>query len=91
TKLGAGFRVDMERRIDGAAKVGAHRTSMLQDLEKGRAIELDALLTAVQDLGRLCKVETPNIDIVLGLTQQLGRSLGVYPVFPEAESPTVAA
>jgi len=91
TKLGAGFRVDMERRIDGAAKVGAHRTSMLQDLEKGRQIELDALLTAVQELGRLCQVETPHIDIVLGLTQQLGRSLGVYPVFPEAEKSTAAA
>lgn len=91
TKLGAGFRVDMERRIDGAAKVGAHRTSMLQDLEKGRAIELDALLTAVQDLGRLCKVETPHIDIVLGLTQQLGRSLGVYPVFPEEDKSSAAA
>jgi 2-dehydropantoate 2-reductase len=91
TKLGAGFRVDMERRIDGAAKVGAHRTSMLQDLEKGRQIELDALLTAVQELGRVCHVETPHIDIVLGLTQQLGRSLGVYPVFPENKTETAAA
>lgn len=91
TKLGAGFRVDMERRINGAAKVGAHRTSMLQDLERGRPIELDALLTAVQELGRLCHVDTPHIDIVLGLTQQLGRSLGVYPVFPQTDTAPAAA
>src|SRR5690606_11556455 len=39
-RLGASFRVDVERRIDGAAKVGAHRTSMLQDLESGRAMEI---------------------------------------------------
>jgi len=82
TKLGASFRVDIERRIDGAAGVGAHRTSMLQDLEKGRAMEIDALVTAVQELGRLSEVPTPRIDIVLGLIQQLGRSMGLYPTFP---------
>ncbi|MFD1332528.1 2-dehydropantoate 2-reductase [Methylopila musalis] len=82
--FGATFKVDVERRINGAARVGAHRTSMLQDVEAGKAIELDALLTAVQEMGRLAKVETPFIDTVLGLTQQMGRSLGVYPTFPEA-------
>jgi 2-dehydropantoate 2-reductase len=85
TRIGASFRVDMERRINGAAKVGAHRTSMLQDLEKGRAMEIDALLTAVQEIGRLVDVETPHIDTVLGLVQQLGRSKGLYPTFPELE------
>jgi len=83
TRLGASFRVDVERRINGAAGVGAHRTSMLQDLEKGRALEIDALLTSVQEIGRLVDVATPNIDIVLGLVQQLGRSQGLYPTFPE--------
>lgn len=83
TKIGAGFRVDMERRINGAAKVGPHRTSMLQDLAKGRAMEIDALVTAVQEIGKLVGVPTPNLDIVLGLVQQLGRSNGLYPTFPE--------
>ena len=83
-RIGVHFRVDVERRIDGAASVGAHRTSMLQDLEKGRPIELDALLTVVQEMGRLVDVETPTIDIVLALAQQMGRVAGVYPVFPEA-------
>jgi len=83
TRLGASFRVDVERRIDGAAKVGAHRTSMLQDLERGRTMEIDPLVTAVQELGRLVGVDTPCIDIVLGLVRQLGRSQGTYPAFPE--------
>ena len=83
-KIGADFRVDIERRINGAASVGAHRTSMLQDLDKKRPLELDALLTSVQEMGRLVDVPTPAIDIVLALTQQMGRVAGVYPVFPEA-------
>jgi 2-dehydropantoate 2-reductase len=82
TRLGATFRVGIERRVNGAAAVGAHRTSMLQDLEAGRPLEIDALLTSVQELGRLTGVDTPNIDTVLGLVQQLGRSLGVYPPAP---------
>ena len=87
--LGADFRVDIERRIDGAARVGAHRTSMLQDLERGRPLEIDALLTAVQEMGRLTGTATPTIDSVLALVQQLGRSQGLYPVFPE--QPAAAA
>ena len=82
-RIGVHFRVDIERRINGAAAVGAHRTSMLQDLEKGRPIELDALLTVVQEIGRLVDVETPIIDAVLALTQQMGRVAKVYPTFPE--------
>jgi len=82
-RIGVHFRVDIERRINGAAGVGAHRTSMLQDLEKGRPIELDALLTVVQEIGRLVDVETPIIDAVLALTQQMGRVAKVYPTFPE--------
>jgi 2-dehydropantoate 2-reductase len=81
-KFGASFRVDINRRINGAAKVGAHRTSMLQDLENGRPLEIDALLTSVQEMGRLVNVQTPHIDAVLGLVQQLGRSLQIYPTFP---------
>ena len=83
-RIGVHFRVSVERRIEGAASVGKHRTSMLQDLNKGRPIELDALLSAVQEMGRLVDVETPIIDTVLGLTQQMGRVAGVYPVYPQA-------
>ncbi len=83
-RIGAHFRVDIERRINGAASVGAHRTSMLQDLEKKRPIELDALLSVVQEMGRLVDVNTPTIDVVLALTKQMGRVAGVYPTFPEA-------
>ncbi len=85
-RLGARFRVDVDRRIDGAAGVGAHRTSMLQDLDKGRPLEIDALLTAVQEMGRLVGLHTPYIDAVLGLVQQMGRAKGVYPTFPEQVS-----
>lgn len=90
-KIGADFRVDIERRIDGAASVGAHRTSMLQDLEKKRPIELDALLSVVQEMGRLVDVPTPTIDIVLALTKQMGRVAGVYPTFPEVAPAAAAA
>ena len=57
---------------------------MLQDLESGRPLEIDALLTSVQEMGRLVGVETPYIDVVLGLVQQLGRSLKIYPPIPGA-------
>jgi 2-dehydropantoate 2-reductase len=85
-RIGVHFRVNVDRRIDGAAKVGAHRTSMLQDVDKGRPLELDALLTAVQELGRLTEMDTPYIDAVLALTQQMARTAGLYPTFPEAAS-----
>ncbi|MEL7048221.1 MAG: 2-dehydropantoate 2-reductase [Pseudomonadota bacterium] len=82
-RIGAEFQVDIERRINGSARVGPHRTSMLQDLDKGRQIELDAILSVVQEIGRTVGVQTPTIDIVLGLTKQMGQTHGVYPVFPE--------
>ena len=84
-RIGVHFRVDIEKRINGAAAVGAHRTSMLQDLDKGRPLEIDALLTIVQELGLLVNVETPAIDTVLALVQQMGRVAKVYPTFPEAK------
>ncbi len=76
--LGVRIRIDIERRIDGAAEVGAHRTSMLQDLEKGRAMEIDALVTSVQELGRLVGVPTPTVDVVLALVRQRARVAGLY-------------
>jgi len=77
-KLGVRFKVDVDKRIDGAAAVGAHRTSMLQDLTLGRPMEIDALVTAVQEMGRLVEIPTPTIDVVLSLVQQRGRVAGCY-------------
>lgn len=77
-KLGAKFRVNVDRRLAGGAAVGAHKTSMLQDLETGRPMEIDALVTVVQELGTLVAVPTPTIDIVLALIQQRARVAGTY-------------
>ncbi|WP_041801604.1 2-dehydropantoate 2-reductase [Rhodopseudomonas palustris] len=76
--FGVKFRVDVERRIEGARKVGAHKTSMLQDLERGRPMEIDPLVTVVQEMGRLTKIPTPAIDAVLGLVIQRARVAGLY-------------
>ena len=73
-KLGVKFPIDVERRIDGGAAVGAHRTSMLQDLDQGRPMEIDALVTSVQELGRITKTPTPTIDVVLSLIKLRARS-----------------
>jgi 2-dehydropantoate 2-reductase len=77
-KLGVRFAIDVDRRIDGAAAVGAHKTSMLQDLERGRSMEIDALLTVVQEMGQLTNIDTPYIDLVLALVQQRARVAGCY-------------
>ncbi len=68
--LGIKFAIDVDKRIAGAAAVGAHKTSMLQDLELGRPLEIDALVTAVQELGKLTQKPTPTIDTVLALIRQ---------------------
>lgn len=67
--LGIKFPIDVDKRIAGAAEVGEHKTSMLQDLELGRPMEIDALVTAVQELGTLTGHPTPTIDTVLGLVR----------------------
>lgn len=77
-KLGVAFPIDVERRIDGGAAVGAHRTSMLQDLDAGRPMEIDALVRSVQELGRLTETPTPTIDTVLALIALRGRVGGLY-------------
>jgi 2-dehydropantoate 2-reductase len=76
--LGVKFPIDVERRIDGGAAVGAHRTSMWQDLDMGRPMEIDALVGSVQELGRLTGTPTPTIDTVLALVQLRGRMAGLY-------------
>ena len=77
-KLGVNFRVDVERRINGAGAVGAHKTSMLQDLERGRPMEIDALVTVVQEMGRMTGVPTPTIDTVQALVKQRAEMAGLY-------------
>jgi 2-dehydropantoate 2-reductase len=74
-KLGVTFRVSAEKRIAGAEKVGRHKTSMLQDIEAKRAPEIDALVGAVVELGRLTQTSTPHIDAVYALTKHLAKTL----------------
>jgi len=76
--LGVSFSVDVDTRIGWAADVGAHKTSMLQDLERGRPMEIDALVTAVAELGDLAGIDTPAIDAVLALVIQRARLAGCY-------------
>jgi len=74
-KLGITFRVGLEKRIAGAEKVGKHKTSMLQDVEAGRAPEIDALVGSVVELGRLTHTRTPHIDAVYALTKLLAETI----------------
>lgn len=78
--LGANIPEEMiDRRLAAAGSVAGHKMSMLQDLERGRSMEIDALVTAVQELGRMTNVPTPTIDVVLALVQERGRQAGLYP------------
>jgi 2-dehydropantoate 2-reductase len=74
-KLGIGFRVSLDKRIAGAEKVGKHKTSMLQDIEAGRAPEIDALVGSVAELGRLTHTPTPHIDAVYALVKLLAHTM----------------
>jgi 2-dehydropantoate 2-reductase len=77
--LGVQVPLDMmERRLTAAGSVVGHKMSMLQDLERGRSMEIDALVTAVQEIGRLAGVSTPVVDAVLALVQERGRAAGLY-------------
>ena len=77
-KLGVKFRVDIERRINGAGRVGAHKTSMLQDLERRRPMEIDALVAVIQEMGHLTGTPTPTIDTVLALVRQRAKIAGLH-------------
>jgi 2-dehydropantoate 2-reductase len=68
----------IERRLDAAGKAVGHKMSMLQDLERGRSMEIDALVTAVQELGRLVGIATPTIDVLLALVQERAERAGLY-------------
>jgi 2-dehydropantoate 2-reductase len=64
-KLNITLNISIDQRIEGAAKVGAHKTSMLQDYERGKELELDALIVTVKEIGDLLSIKTPTIDSIL--------------------------
>jgi 2-dehydropantoate 2-reductase len=68
----------IERRLNAAGSAAGHKMSMLQDLERGRSLELDALVGAVQELGKLTATPTPAVDVLLALAQERGRQAGLY-------------
>ncbi len=74
-KLGVTFRHPIERRISGAEAVGAHKTSMLQDVEAGRPLEVEALVGSVVELGRLTETMTPTIGAVYGCAKLLNERI----------------
>ena len=77
-KLGVKFPISIEKRIAGAAAVGEHKTSMLQDLERGRPMEIDSIVSAVQELGEVVGIKTPTIDCVLSLLKQRANLSGCF-------------
>ena len=87
-ELGIEFRVPLEKRIAGAEKVGKHKTSMLQDVEVGRVLEVDALVGAVVELGRMTGTPTPHIDAVYALTKLLDKTMQEEKVFIRAQART---
>ncbi len=75
-KLGVNFKVSIDKRIAGAAAVGKHKTSMLQDIEMGRPIELEALVGTVIEMGRITDTPTPQIEAVYALASLLAKTVG---------------
>ena len=73
-KLGITFRRTIERRIEGAENVGAHKTSMLQDVEAGRGLEIEALIGAIIELSRLTQTPSPAIDTVYACVKLLNKT-----------------
>jgi 2-dehydropantoate 2-reductase len=77
-RIGVPIAESPEDRHAVTRKLGAFKTSMLQDVEAGRAVELDALVSAVRELGALAGVPTPFTDVLLGLARVQARRLGLY-------------
>jgi 2-dehydropantoate 2-reductase len=74
-KLGVEFKISLDKRIAGAEAVGAHKTSMLQDVEHGRALELEALVGSVVELGRITDTPTPTISAIYATATLLSKTL----------------
>ena len=87
-KLGVKFRMTLEKRIEGAARVGRHKTSMLQDAEAGRELEVDALVGSVVELGAIAGVPTPTITAVYRSTKLLDRMLAAGAFSAPGAAPT---
>ena len=75
--LGQGFEFDLEKRLAASGKL-AHKPSILQDLELGRPMEVEALFRAPLELARLAGVETPTLDLTVALATQAARAAGLY-------------
>ena len=84
-KLGVRFKITLDQRIAGAQAVGAHKTSMLQDVEQGRALELEALVGAVLELGRITGTATPMIEAIHATTALLAHTLRGRPLKIDAD------
>lgn len=76
--LGIDFPLTIEQRMGAAEKVGPHKTSMLQDLEAGRPMEIGALIGVIAELARKLRIDTPTIDTVLALLKVRARVAGTY-------------
>jgi 2-dehydropantoate 2-reductase len=74
-RIGLRLRISIEQRIEGAASVGEHKTSMLQDVEAGRELEIEPLVGSFVELGRLTETPTPAIDMIYALTSLLNATL----------------
>jgi 2-dehydropantoate 2-reductase len=74
-KLGAGFRVPLQKRIEGAEKVGKHKTSMLQDVEAGRPMEIDGMLGVVVELGEMTETPTPTLKALYACASLLNKTI----------------
>ncbi len=81
-RIGCAVSQSPEDRHAVTRKLGSFKTSMQQDVEAGRAIELDALVTAVREMAQRLDMRTPNIDALLGLTRLFARVRGLYPEAP---------
>jgi len=77
-KLGIRFRIGIDKRIAGAEAVGEHKTSMLQDVEAGRALELEALVGSVVEMARLTETATPHVDAIYAVTSLLAKTLAEH-------------
>jgi 2-dehydropantoate 2-reductase len=79
-RIGCGIDQQPEDRHAITRSLGSFKTSMLQDVEAGRPLELDGLVGAVREIGQHLGLATPNIDALLGLTRLMARGRGLYPV-----------
>jgi 2-dehydropantoate 2-reductase len=91
SKLGITFRHTIEQRVEGAEKVGEHKTSMLQDLEAGKPLENEALVGAILEMGRLTNTPTPVIESVYALIKLLDEVTQANRAATTEEAATIAA